>query len=214
MLGTERREVRGADPTAQTRPCQQALSSREAQPSISRTPPSMAHQWPREVRLHLLFQLPQIVSSTFQVCLHVRVLEEPQSAVPSTVPHHSQLMGQAGKKSWARVKRFPSTPRQAQRGPATSGFGDRVAVECHGLSPLFLPAAPTLQPVPGGFSGLYSDPAGKGRDRDMRMRLTRGTIPLLCGTVETGPSGQRMCLVTLTGYADSRRLTQQQKGEQ
>lgn len=138
--------------------------------------------------------------------------------MPSSVPHHSQLMGQAGEKSWARVKGLPSTPRQAQRSPATSGFGDRVATAlgCYGLSPLFLPAAPTLQPDPGGFPGSYSDPAGKGRDRAMRMRngVHKGSYtPSLWDRVEPGPSGQRMCLVTLTGYTNGRGLSQQQKGE-
>lgn len=164
-------------PQLRQRPCQQALSSRGAQAS-------MAHQWPREVFLHFLVQTPQLTSMTFQLLLHTRVLEEPQSAVPSSEPHHSQLMGHAGGKSRA-IKGLPSTPRQAQRSPATRGFGDTVAMAlgCHGLSPLFLPAAPTLQPDPGSFSGSDSDPTGKGRDRVMRMRngVHGGAIPLLCG---------------------------------
>lgn len=212
----ERREVRGADPTAQTRPCQQALSSREAQPSIPRTSSSITHQWPREVCLHLLFQLSQVTSIIFQVLL-LRVLEELQSAVPSSVPHHSQLMGQAEEKSWARVKSLPSTPRQAQRSPATSVFGDRVgiALGCHGLSPLFLPAAPILQPDPVGFPVSNSDPTGKGRNRAMRMKngVHEGSStpysPSLWGRVEPGP--HRGCVVTLRGYPDGRGLPQQQK---
>lgn len=52
-----------------------------------------------------------------------------------------------------------------------SGFGDRVAMAlgCHGLSPHCLPAAPALWPDPRGFPVSHSDPAGKGRDRAMRM---------------------------------------------
>lgn len=113
---------------------------------------------------------------------------------------------------------LPSTPRQAQRSPVTSGFGDRVAMVLgsHGLSPLLLPAAPILQPDQGGFLGSYSDPAGKGRDRAMRMRngVHKGSYtPSLWDRVEPGPSRQRMCLVTLTGYTDGRGLSQQQKEE-
>lgn len=68
-----------------------------------------------------------------------------------------------------------------------------MALGCHGLSPLVLPAAPTLQLDPGGFPGSNSDPTGKGRDRAMRMKngIHEGSYtpytPYLWGRVEPGP---------------------------
>lgn len=171
FAGDGERMVRGAVPTAQPRLHQQAPSSGEPKPAPPGPSPPQ-HRSPVAQRSSSASPCPAP-----SACEHqpsgpfarpcpggAAVSSAPQHGVPAPPQPSNGGLGWRKELGEGEGPRLPSAPRQVCKGaPAGSGFGDRVAMAlgCHGLSPLCLPAAPALQPDPGGFSGSRSDPAGK-----------------------------------------------------